>query len=278
MVPSYRNTSARKTGPQPRPIWETRVHVPNNNSILIKDMEWDGQEFAFKPYLKGGALEYTVDLSTVECGCVAGVYAVKLDNEGCGEDFVTNDDPVCPSIDIMQANPYGFNTAVHPCSNGNCDAQSQCEYNMREQGKEQYGEGAYGPGGSLVNTDRAFTVKTEFIADTGYTALWAIRTRVTQDGNEIVLQADCSDYISMLSDPVEGNMGYVLSAWDNRTGDNADFECEGHCQTPAASCDNAVNSISNFKFEQYGYTEEKWEDDTVDPVDPIDPTPAENEF
>jgi len=138
--------------------------------MLIKDYDWDGQQFAFKPYLRGGAMQYTVDLSTVPCGCVAGVYAVKLDDFGCSEESLATADrnPSCPSIDIMQANPYGFNVAAHPCANGTCDARSQCEYNMREQGKETYGEAAYGPGGSLIDTDLPFQVKTEFVSDRDY--------------------------------------------------------------------------------------------------------------
>ena len=38
--------------------------------------------------------------------------------------------PSCASIDVMQANPYGFNVSAHPCANGNCDYQSQCQYDM----------------------------------------------------------------------------------------------------------------------------------------------------
>jgi len=68
--------------------------------------------------------------------------------------------PECKSIDIMQANPYGFNTAVNNYEN----AMSRCEYNMSVEGKEKYGSDAYGPGGSLIDTYRAFTVFTEFLS------------------------------------------------------------------------------------------------------------------
>ena len=121
-----------------------------------------------KPAIRGGALEYTVDLSNFGCGCVAGVYAVAVNDFCNNEDGMTTNNPQCASIDIMQANPYGFNVAAHPCSNGTCDARSQCEYNMRKEGAEKYGEGAYGPGGSRVNTDYPFTVKTEFVSTRDY--------------------------------------------------------------------------------------------------------------
>jgi hypothetical protein len=56
----------------------------------------------------------------------------------------------------MQANPYGFNMGAHPCADGNCDTWSMCEYNMRQEGKERYGEYAYGPNGTMIDTNHAF--------------------------------------------------------------------------------------------------------------------------
>jgi len=70
---------------------------------------------------------------------------------------------------------------------------------MREQGKEEYGEGAYGPGGSIIDTNEKFTVKTEFISTANYIDLWMLRTRIYQGSNEIVLEADCRDYLNELN-------------------------------------------------------------------------------
>ena len=124
-------------------------------------------------------MKYTVDLSALDCGCVAGVYAVRV-NEDCDpKDPQITDDPQCKSIDIMQANPFGFNTAAHPCKSGNCSPQSQCEYNMRVEGKAKYGNNAYGPGGTMVDTDKEFTVTTEFVSTKSYADFWMIRTTLT---------------------------------------------------------------------------------------------------
>ena len=145
------------------------VRVHNNNNILIKDDPYDGENFAFKPWIRGGSIEYTVDLSSQDCGCVAGVYAVAVNPDlGCGTEDPTGSKPHCPSIDIMQANPYGFNTAAHPCANGTCDALSQCQYNMAVEGKAFYGDDAYGPNGTMINTNNPFTVKTEFLSHNSY--------------------------------------------------------------------------------------------------------------
>jgi len=56
------------------------MYVRNNNNLMIKNREWDGEEYAFKPYLKGGHITFEVDLSHMDCGCVAGLYAVDLSN------------------------------------------------------------------------------------------------------------------------------------------------------------------------------------------------------
>ena len=69
---------------------DTRVQVKNNNSLLIKNQAFEGYEYAYKPYIRGGAIEYTVDLSNHGCGCVAGVYAVAI-RAGCnGEEEQQN--------------------------------------------------------------------------------------------------------------------------------------------------------------------------------------------
>jgi hypothetical protein len=111
---------------------------------------------AYKPRIRGGAIEYKVDLSSVECGCVSGVYLVALRHYGCNFEDERGPTAECNSIDVMQANPYGFNVAANPCAHGHCDAQSMCEYNMKKEGKERYGEYAYGPNGSMIDTNNAF--------------------------------------------------------------------------------------------------------------------------
>ena len=132
---------------------------------------------------------------------------------------------------------------------------------MREQGKEEYGEDAYGPGGSIIDTNEKFTVKTEFISTANYIDLWMLRTRIYQGSNEIVLEADCRDYLNELNQDIEGNMSYVFSAWDNRDGSGADFECDGACPEPAASCDGALSAISDIKFYQWGYNWDPTDED-----------------
>ena len=119
---------------------------------------------------------------------------------------------------------------------------------MLKQGEEKYGKNAYGPNGTKIKTKEKFTVKTEFISDTSYSELWKMRTRITQGSNEIVMEAGCQDYLRSLSTNIEGGMGFVISSWDNTdSAYKAIEECPEMCSAPAASCENAVNQISDFK-------------------------------
>jgi len=63
----------------------------------------------YKPDALGGSFEYDVDLSDQFHGCIAGVYLVDTDDEYCAE-VDQNGVPQCKSIDVMQANMYGFET------------------------------------------------------------------------------------------------------------------------------------------------------------------------
>lgn len=92
---------------------------------------------------------------------------------------MANDNPMCPSIDVMQASKWGFNMAAHPCTGGVCDAASKCDLNMKKDGVEKYGPYAYGPRGSLINTNDGFNVRTEFVSDADYSKLWKLRTTLT---------------------------------------------------------------------------------------------------
>lgn len=201
-------------------------------------------------------MEYTVDLSALECGCVAGVYGVKVDSNCDPNDAQTADKPECAAIDLMSANPYGFNVAARP-SNGS----SQCEYQMREQGKEKYGPYAYGPSGSIINTDEEFTVKTEFVSTEDYSDLWKLRTTLSQTGLEMVMEADCEGYLDVFDRDIQGKMTYVFATWDNTDGQGADFECQDSCPTPANSCANAQAAFKDVKFEFKGSNEDPTDED-----------------
>jgi len=69
--------------------------------------------------------------------------------------------------------------AANPCANGSCDARSQCQYKMMEEGAAKYGMDAYGASGSLIDTFYKFDVLTQFISDEDYQAVHSIKTTLT---------------------------------------------------------------------------------------------------
>lgn len=129
------------------------VEMPANSLIVIQDEAWDGvADYAYKPSLNGGSLNYWAKMdANMPAGCVAGVYLVAL-NSACDIDSKTSNS-TCPSIDVMQSNNYGFELTAHPCKNGDCDKQSMCDYKLRSYGEAKYGSDAYGPGGSIIDTN-----------------------------------------------------------------------------------------------------------------------------
>jgi len=96
----------------------------------------------------------------MDCGCVAGVYMVAV-NDNCNVEASFNDSEPqnkCPSVDVMQANDFGFELSTHPCAGGECDSRSMCEYKLRQQGAEKYGENAFGKNGTMINSQSWFSV------------------------------------------------------------------------------------------------------------------------
>ena len=105
----------------------TSVTIAGNNSLFLRESESLDDAAIYKPLVRGGSISYTVNVGGMGSGCVAGVYLVETDTGACGErDQGSNSNPQCRGIDAMQANNYGFETKAHPCTNGTCDAISQC--------------------------------------------------------------------------------------------------------------------------------------------------------
>jgi len=145
--------------------------------MTLKAEDIDGADYVQALSLRGGSLSYDVDLSEMDCGCVAGMYLVQA-SDNC-IDTKMNGDSGCQSIDVMQANKHGFNVQAHPCADGDCDAVSQCSYNVSVEGKKKYGKSAYGPGASIIDTNKPFSVTQAFVADEEYTEVWKLRTTWT---------------------------------------------------------------------------------------------------
>mmetsp|Transcript_11879 Transcript_11879/g.15125 ORF Transcript_11879/g.15125 Transcript_11879/m.15125 type:complete len:256 (-) Transcript_11879:1506-2273(-) len=207
--------------------------IPVDNFVSLKNDDLAGTSTFYMPNMVGGAIEYDLNLSSVGCGCVAGLYAVNVSNQCNSELNIEIDSPQCASIDLMQANVAGFQTQMHPCANGTCDAVSQCSYTMAKEGEAKYGAGAYGRNGSLINTKDTFRVRTEFVSKNSYKNLWKVRTRLTQGENEMLVEADCTDYIDSMTSKLDGSMALTASTWKSsgRDAQLANFEDSEQCES-----------------------------------------------
>ena len=138
----------------------------NNRAFLFNDYNTLNEGTTMKKSYLGGTLEFDVELNEVECACAAGVFLTALDGDKCRlGTYDLDEEPQCATIDLMEANRYGFNAASHPCVGGQCDLVSQCAVKASDQG-----ENAYGPSDSFtINTQKKYSVKTRFWADSDFT-------------------------------------------------------------------------------------------------------------
>lgn len=159
-----------------------------NNKAFVLDYPFDDSVFwTYNNKYQGGSLTFDVDVSSVGCGCAAGVYLAALNDDECSwNSYPVGTKPQCPSIDIMEANTHGFVTAPHPCENGECEAESQC----KRRATSDENPDAYGPGSLYtIDTTRSFTVNTQFWTNRNinwdYTNVSHIKTVLMQDDREV---------------------------------------------------------------------------------------------
>lgn len=124
--------------------------VPSNGRGYIHETDSLDQSNPqyFTPNLLGGQIEYDVDLSNHECGCIAAFYLVSMpgkhddgslwmDTDGWGYcDANQVDGNWCPEFDIMEANKWAWASTPHKCDAptdkgfyNSCDKGGQCAQN-----------------------------------------------------------------------------------------------------------------------------------------------------
>ena len=137
--------------------------VPSNGRGYIAEtptLDMADPKF-FKPNLLGGSVEWDIDLSNHECGCIAAWYLVKMpgkddqgnlwmDTDGYGYcDANQVDGNWCPEFDIMEANKFSWASTPHKCDSPNehghyyyCDQGGTCAQNI----VDELSWDGYGPG------------------------------------------------------------------------------------------------------------------------------------
>jgi hypothetical protein len=137
-----------------------RVTIPYNNRALLSQTPYMDPAQFYKPNLLGGSVEYDVDLSGSNCGCVAAFYLVGAPGKDRNGNYWNTDGyyycdgnqvggNYCPEYDIMEANQWVSQTTVHACDapDGkgfyyNCNRGGTCITNT----KDKLGYNDFGPG------------------------------------------------------------------------------------------------------------------------------------
>ena len=121
--------------------------------------------------------------------------------------------PQCASVDIMEANIWGFKTQSSPCEFGNCDQANQC----KRKATDATNGSEYGPGSDyLINSEASYHVRTEFwtmAAASAYTELYEIKTILTQGESTVVISQDCEGHLDGLTAKMN-NMAIGISLTD----------------------------------------------------------------
>ncbi|KAH7305528.1 endoglucanase I [Stachybotrys elegans] len=164
-------------------------------------------------------LTFTVDLSTLPCGENGALYLSEMDATGGRNQYNTGGanygsgycDAQCPvqtwkngtlntsgsgyccnEMDILEANSRAIAFTPHPCSATDCD-RGGCGFNPYALGHQSY----YGPGGT-VDTNKPFTVVTQFLTNDGTArgTLTQVTRKYIQNGKLIASAVSGGDTIT----------------------------------------------------------------------------------
>lgn len=197
----------------------------NKRGYLSESATLDPNSF-WTPNLLGGSIEYDVDISSRNCGCIAALYLVRMpgkDSTGnlwntdgyyyCDANQV--DGNYCPEFDIMEANQWAWATTPHACNAPSsegfydwCDRAGTCHIdNIVNMAYNDYG-----PGDDFkINTLQEFHTKMDFNEEDGHFTEFVVT--MSQGDNQVTMNGAC-DYNMKMSDDMAGNMVWAVSNWN----------------------------------------------------------------
>jgi len=177
----------------------------------------------YKFNLLGKTLSMTLDLSQISCACNAAVYLVMMPAYGsnnqpdptkCG-DYYCDANQVCgvycPEIDLVEANAYTLQFTPHDCSPPNGNYYSSCDGGGCGVNSYRQSGNAYAPGGSIIDTNKAFQYNATFLTSGGL--LNQILVVLSQEGRLLKLNSPCStSYLNSLTTAAQ-QMVLTMSYW-----------------------------------------------------------------
>ena len=226
----------------------SRVNSRNGARVYLGESCTEGQ-YTNAQYgawkLLGKTLSITVDLSQATCGCNAAFYLVAMKQNtkpgercfaaaalllphsgpflisslragNCDGDFYCDANDVCGvrclEIDLIEANTHAFRTTIHSAEDGNgIGAGLGGSVTRTALSAEQYG-----PGSSVIDTQRPFRVHSYFGTDAGGTWNDLIVTLEGASGATASLSVPAQiGYFASLSPELALGVTPVMSYWAN---------------------------------------------------------------
>ena len=132
----------------------------------------------------------------------------------------------------MEANKYSWRTTAHSCDHPNANGYyANCDKTGEGQDKDSWGEGAYGPGSSKIDTNKKFNVNIKYCNTKGNFEGYAMHLKQGLFANERL--GDFNEgYMMDLTNDVDGNLAYVFSNWGSQDDDLSWLnhgKCSGEC-------------------------------------------------
>lgn len=210
-------------------------------------------------YLLDKTFSYTVDLSSVGCGCNAALYMISMpaynssnraDPTKCG-DYYCDANRVCgvycPEMDIMEANNHALQITPHRCNAIQGKYYPWCDGSGCGKNIERMAANNYGPGSNhVINTESPFQVSMSFQTSNGN--LNAIHTIVSQNGKEVRVthdDANCGGgYLAAMTDAFRQGMVIAFSLWGD-SGSEMSWLDVPPCSTNQSCDKKATVTFSN---------------------------------
>lgn len=147
----------------------------NARSYLVQDhryTKWQQHKYV-RMDLMASPLRFTLDLSKVECGCLACIYLVAMrDPDTKGDSYCDMAENVvagggygggtCYEVDLLEANNHALQSAVHTqlgeIGGGQCD-RNGCYSRVGGPASPGWAQAIYGKGSATINTLMPFDVE-----------------------------------------------------------------------------------------------------------------------
>jgi len=228
----------------------TRGYLIDN----VDETSWSDVQYK-KLDLLGKTLSFSVDLSTVPCGCNAAVYLVAMtapESDSSGYcDIHTS--PSCVELDLMEANTNAIQTTVHTAATGpGCDANG-CVLNWGKTSTEMYGPS----GDHTINTEQPFRVITSFGLDGSMSVslvqeglvipFWAnFSSSVLGDNSLDVTSEEIEDAKEQIISSMKDGMVLTASLWGGGSSDAMSW-LDGGCSS-ACSLEDTSYILSDMQI------------------------------